>query len=429
MVNTIKVLLWGKELGALHWLEDQKYASFEYFESFLKSGLDVSPIHLPTQHAKNQIFSFPNLNEETFKGLPGLLSDVLPDDFGNQLINQYLRINNINKEQFTPLDRLLYIGKRGMGALEFEPATNTAQQADIPIEVDALVALTKKVLADREELQLNLQETEHLNELIKVGTSAGGQRAKAVIAYNPSTNEIRSGQTDVPEGFAHYLFKFDGVDDQSLSDPKGFGRIEYAYYLMALDCGIHMMPSQLFEENGRAHFMTQRFDRLPNNEKLHMQTLCSLAHFDYKKPGAYSYEDAFDVMRKLQLPKESAIQLYKRMLFNVVARNQDDHTKNISFVMHKNGQWELSPAYDVTYSYNPTGIWTNSHQMSIHGKRTDFTLEDLLKPGENIGYQDRKQTLKHISNTVANWQSYAAKAGIPKKQAELLEKAFRLEFL
>ena len=429
MVNTIKVLLWGKELGALHWIAEKNYASFEYFESFLKSKLNVSPIHLPTQNAKNHIFSFPNLNEDTFKGLPGLLSDVLPDDFGNQLINQYLRINNINKEQFTPLDRLLYIGKRGMGALEFEPATNTQQQTDIPIEVDALVALTKKVLEDREELQLNLKETEHLNELIKVGTSAGGQRAKAVIAYNATTNEIRSGQTDVPEGFAHYLFKFDGVDDQSLSDPKGFGRIEYAYYLMALDCGIDMMPSQLFEENGRAHFMTQRFDRLPNNEKLHMQTLCSLAHFDYKKPGAYSYEDAFDIMRQLQLPKESAIQLYKRMLFNVIARNQDDHTKNISFLMHKNGEWKLSPAYDVTYSYNPTGIWTNSHQMAINGKRSNFTLEDLLKVGENIGYQQRKQTITQISTIVSNWQGYAAKAGIPSKQAMLLQKAFRLEFL
>ncbi len=426
MVDVIKITLWGDELGALSWDSERNFGSFEFFSSFLDQNLDVSPIHMPIASSVKKIYSFPNLNQDTYKGLPGMLSDVLPDDFGNRLIDQWLVLNNIPKSEFTPLDRLCYIGTRGMGALEFQPAKNIGKAQTTTLEVDKLAQLAEKILNTRETLHLNLSDTEHLNELIKVGTSAGGQRAKAIIAYNPDTNEIRSGQTKAPKGFDHYIFKFDGVNDASLSDPQGYGRIEYAYYLMAIDCGIDMENSILFEEHDRAHFMTKRFDRINGSQKVHMQTLCSLAHFDYKSPGAYSYENALDIMRQLRLPHTDAVQLYKRMLFNVMARNQDDHTKNISFLMNKQGQWRLSPAYDITYSYNPVGIWTSMHQMSINGKRDDFTLQDLMTVGEKISFKHSKEAIQQILNVLSNWSYYAQKAGIPNSQADRLQKAFRL---
>ncbi|MDY8136169.1 type II toxin-antitoxin system HipA family toxin [Aquimarina sp. 2201CG5-10] len=426
MVDVIKITLWNEELGALIWDKNRNFGSFEFFPEFLKKGLDVSPVHMPIQNAARKIYSFPNLNENTYRGLPGMLSDVLPDDFGNRLIDQWLILNDIPKSEFTPLDRLCYIGSRGMGALEFQPAKDVGEPGTTQLEVDQLAQLAEKVLNTREKLELNLSETEHLNELIKVGTSAGGQRAKAIIAYNADTNEIRSGQTVAPEGFEYYIFKFDGVQEASLGDPQGYGRIEYAYYLMAIDAGIEMEKSRLFEENGRGHFMTRRFDRIGNHEKVHMQTLCSLAHFDYKSPGAYSYENAFEVMRQLRLPHTDAIQLYKRMLFNIIARNQDDHTKNISFLMNKAGVWKLSPAYDITYSYNPSGIWTSLHQMSANGKRDEFTMKDLLKVGEKISYKNRKEAIQKIKEVISNWHRYAEKAGIPKEQASKLQKAFRM---
>ncbi len=428
MVDVIKIALWGHELGALSWDKERNFASFEFFESFLNKNLDVSPIHMPIRSSARKIYSFPNLNQDTYKGLPGMLSDVLPDDFGNRLIDQWLVLNNIPKSEFTPLDRLCYIGTRGMGALEFQPAKQVGHKQTTALEVDKLAQLAEKILNTRERLQLNLSETEHLNELIKVGTSAGGQRAKAIIAYNPKSNEIRSGQSKAPKGFEHYIFKFDGVNDASLGDPMGYGRIEYAYYLMALDCGIEMEKSILFEEHNRAHFMTKRFDRVGDNQKVHMQTLCSLAHFDYKSPGAYSYENAFEIMRQLRLPHSDAIALYKRMLFNIIARNQDDHTKNISFLMDKRGEWKLSPAYDVTYSYNPTGIWTSIHQMSANGKRDNFTTKDLIEVGEKISYKNHKESMKKITEVVSNWKHYSNLAGIPERQADKLARAFRLDF-
>jgi serine/threonine-protein kinase HipA len=426
MVDVIKITLWGEELGALSWDSQKNFASFEFFPSFLNKNQDVSPIHMPIRSSAKKIYSFPNLNQDTYRGLPGMLSDVLPDDFGNRLIDQWLALNNIPKSKFTPLDRLCYIGTRGMGALEFQPAKHIGQAQTTTLEVDKLAHLAEKILNTREKLELNLSETEHLNELIKVGTSAGGQRAKAIIAYNSTTNEIRSGQAIAPNGFEHYIFKFDGVNDTTVGDPQGYGRIEYAYYLMALDCGINMEKSLLFEEHDRAHFMTKRFDRHGNNEKIHMQTLCSIAHFDYKSPGAHSYENAFEVMRQLRLPHSDAVQLYKRMVFNVIARNQDDHTKNISFLMDKRGVWRLSPAYDVTYSYNPSGIWTSMHQMSINGKRDDFTLQDLITVGEKISYKNHKEAIQQIIDVVSNWDYYVQKTGIPKSQGNTLAKPFRL---
>ncbi|MEL7269610.1 MAG: HipA domain-containing protein [Bacteroidota bacterium] len=313
-----------------------------------------------------------------------------------------------------------------MGALEFEPARKLGYEQTTELNIASLVELSGKVLRERENLTLNLQETEAMNELIKVGTSAGGQLAKAIISYNSDTGEIRSGQTQAPDGFEHYILKFDGVTNEELGDPQGYGRIEYACYLMAIACGIEMMPSLLLEENGRAHFMTQRFDRIGNGEKLHMQTLCAMAHYDYKKPGVYGYEDAFEIMRRLNLPKAQAIQLFQRMVFNVIARNQDDHTKNISFLMDKTGLWKLSPAYDMTYAYNPSGIWTNSHQMTVQGKRDNITKEDLMAVAQHINYKNGLDDIQHISDTVVNWSIYAEEAGISKLQHQTCAKAFRI---
>ena len=426
MVNVVKIKLWDKEVGALSWDKERQYAYFQYYQDFKQNGWDISPLHMPVT---NKIYSFPQLNRATYSGLPGLLSDVLPDDFGNRLIGQWLEMNNINKADFSPVDRLSYIGKRGMGAMEFEPVHKKYNNLSTPLEVARMVELAASVMDDRKQLSLKLQDDEDLKELIKVGTSAGGQRPKAIIAFNPETLEIRSGQTDVPKGFEHYLFKFDGASNKVLGDPEGYGRIEFAYYNMAVDCGIEMRESKLYEENGRAHFMTKRFDRIANNKKLHMQTLCSLAHFDYQQAGAYSYENAFEVMRQLRLPHSQAIQLYKRMVFNVLARNQDDHTKNISFLMNDKGEWKLSPAYDITYAYNPSGFWTSSHQMTINTKRDNFSLQDLLEVGSRISYKGAREAVEEIAEVIKEWKRYSKVAGIPVRQSKALERSFRQDIL
>ncbi|MHA7830158.1 MAG: type II toxin-antitoxin system HipA family toxin [Flagellimonas sp.] len=426
MVDVIGVTLWGENVGALSWDNDRNLGSFEFQPSFIDKGLDVSPIHMPIAGSNGKIYSFPSLDEQTYKGLPGMISDVLPDDFGNHLIDRWLKLNGIRKSEFSPLDRLAYIGTRGMGALEFEPAKKLGYDQSTELNISSLVELSGKIQQERKNITLNLQETEAMNELIKVGTSAGGQRAKAIIAYNEATHEVRSGQTNVPKGFEHFILKFDGVTNKELGDPQGYGRIEYAYYLMAIDCGIDMMHSELLEENGRAHFMTKRFDRAGQGEKFHMQTLCAVAHFDYRKPGIYGYEDALDVMRELLLPKEQAIQLFRRMVFNVLARNQDDHTKNISFLMDRSGRWQLSPAYDVTYAYNPSGQWTNGHQMTISGKRDNFTRKDLLTIAVQINHRSGNEDIETILRTLNQWEHYCDRAGIPKVQSQNLKKSFRL---
>jgi serine/threonine-protein kinase HipA len=428
MVEVAKILLWGDAVGALSWDKNRNHGSFEFFSEFLNSRLDISPIHMPLANSNGKIYSFPLLNENTFKGLPGLMSDVLPDDFGNRLIDQWLLSNDIDKTNFSPVDRLCYIGKRGMGALEFEPSTHQYSSEASLLDISKLVVLAQNVMNDRNNIQLDLIESDGLAELIKVGTSAGGQRPKAIVAFNEETNEVRSGQSaKLPDGFNHYLFKFDAVSNQELGDPIGFGRIEYAYHKMALDCGIEMTKCKLYEENGRAHFMTRRFDRSGANEKIHMQTLCSLAHFDFKTAGAYSYESVFEVMRKLRLPFTQAEQLYRRMVFNVISRNQDDHTKNISFLMNKQGEWKLSPAYDVTYSFNPQGIWTNQHQMSVNGKRDDFIMQDLIKVGEGISLKKSRQIIEQAMDIVSQWPVYAVQAGIQAEQSRQLYKTFRMK--
>ncbi|MDR1980830.1 MAG: type II toxin-antitoxin system HipA family toxin [Tannerellaceae bacterium] len=425
MVDYANVKLWGKLVGVVSWDPAKQTASFEYAPKFLQSGLEISPIRMPAE--QNRIYSFPELNFETFKGLPGMLADSLPDHFGNTLINRWLAEQGRAPDSYNPIERLLYQGKRGMGALEFEPAEKVVSNAATRIELEGLVEAARIALSDKEKLDTRLQGKESgLLQIMKVGTSAGGARAKAVIAYNEHTREVKSGQLNAPEGFTHWLIKLDGVTNGGLGGPKHFGRIEYAYFKMVTSCGIEMTDCRLLEENGRAHFMTRRFDRIGHHEKLHMQTLCGLTHFDFNMPGAYSYEQLFQTMRTLRLPYAEAEQAYRRMVFNVVARNQDDHTKNISFLMDKDGKWRLSPAYDMAYSYNPKGDYTSLHQMSINGKRDHFTKEDLLNVAQSMHIKKAHEVIEEVVSSVSQWGRVAAEYGVPESDVKRIAATHRL---
>lgn len=419
-IDTAMVKLWGNTVGAVSWLDDRNYAIFEYDRDFLNRGLDVSPImmSLNAASAGDGIFSFASLNKDTYLGLPGLLADVLPDKFGNSIIDAWLARNGRDSSTFSPVERLCYTGRRGMGALEFSPPVMEKYNESVAVEISELVKLAQNVMNERNRLNVQLGETEHENadailDILRVGTSAGGARPKAVIAMNEK-GDVISGQTDAPKGYDYWLLKFDGVTDLELGKPRGYGRIEYTYYLMAEEAGIDMTESRLLEENGRAHFMTKRFDRV-NGNKQHMQSLCGIAHYDFNMAGTYSYEQTFEVMRKLRLSKAEATQQYRRMLFNIVARNQDDHTKNISFLMDKDGRWKLSPAYDVTYSHNPAGKWTNQHQMSVNGKRDNFTREELIETAKSISISRPQDIIDEVILAVDKWITFADQVGVNKK--------------
>lgn len=431
-VDTARVMLWGEPVGAVSWLADRGYGVFEYEPAFLQRGLDISPIHMGLQQARqgDGLFYFSALNRETFLGLPGLLADVLPDKFGNQIIDAWLARQGRDGAGFSPVERLCYTGHRGMGALTFEPLINKGFDKSVPVEMAELVSLAQQVVTQRNQLNITLGEDEQQNadamlDILRVGTSAGGARPKAVIAINEH-GKVISGQGDVPEGFDYWLLKFDGVTDVELGKPKEFGRIEYAYYLMAQAAGIEMSECRLLQENGRAHFMTRRFDRVAG-KRLHMQSLCGLAHFDFNQAGAYSYEQAFAIMRQMRLSKSAAVALYRRIVFNVLARNQDDHTKNISFLMDASGQWHLSPAYDVTYAHNPGGVWTNQHQMSLNGKRDHYALADLQQLGASISLSRTKvkQIIEQVTQAVANWAGYAAEADLSQTVTEEIARFHR----
>jgi serine/threonine-protein kinase HipA len=408
------IQLYGTPIGAVSWDPDRELGVFEYDPDFLGSGIEVSPIAMPLGPGR---FSFPNLSRETFKGLPGLLADSLPDKFGNLLIDQWLARQGRSPESFDPVERLCYLGTRAMGGLEFQP-TLLPESPPETLHLAALVQLANDALASRESLHANLsQPPEALATILRVGTSAGGARAKAVIAWNPVTGEIRSGQVPFAAGFEPWLLKFDGVSanrDKELNDPLGYGRIEYAYHLMARAAGITMSDCRLLEENGRAHFMTRRFDRGLHGEKFHMQSLCAIAHFDFNLAGAYSYEQSFQIARRLDLPQADLTELYRRALFNIIARNQDDHTKNIAFLMDRRGGWRLAPAYDLIYAYNPTGAWTHRHQMTLNAKREDFLTSDLLAAAEaaNIKPPKAKAILRQVLAAVSGWENHAEAAGV-----------------
>lgn len=416
-VDTAIVRLWGEDVGAVSWLDDRAYAVFEYEPDFLKKGLDLSPIHMGLEQARkgDAIFSFPQLNNATFLGLPGMLADSLPDKFGNNIIDAWLARHGRDAKSFSPVERLCYTGKRGMGALEYSPATIDKYDKSVPVEITGLVELAQNIMSHQSRLEVEFSDNDKQNsdaiiDILRVGTSAGGARPKAVIAINDK-GHVMSGQAQAPQGYDYWLLKFDGVTDQELGESNGFGRIEYAYYLMAQAAGINMSPCRLLEENGRAHFLTKRFDRTKGN-KVHMSSLCGMAHYDFNMAGAYSYEQAFQVMRKLRMSKADAIQQYRRMLFNVIARDQDDHTKNIAFTMDRDGEWKLSPAFDVVYSHNPKGEWTNQHQMSLNGKRDGFMLHDLVTIGDSISIPKPREIIDEVVCAVKQWTEFAKKAGV-----------------
>jgi len=430
MKTIAKVNIWNEMVGAVVWDESKGYATFEFEESFIENDLDLAPLRMPISDAKNvrRIFSFPNLNKETYKGLPGLLADSLPDRFGNRLIDVWLAKQGRSSESFNSVERLCYIGKRGMGALEFEPILTPFDQSSSQLELDDLVKLAKKILDERYDFKTNLSKKSEssLLDILRIGTSAGGARAKAIIAHNPITKDVRSGQIDNLENYEYWIIKFDGVNDKKLGDPKGYGRIEYTYYLMAKECEIKMSESKLLFEDNHAHFMTKRFDRIDNN-KLHMQTLCAIAHYDYNYPSSYSYEQAFQVIRQLKLPYENSEQLFLRMVFNIIARNQDDHTKNISFLMDKNGNWSLAPAYDVTFAYDQKNKWMKSHQMSINGKYDDINRTDILALAKNMNIKKANQKIDKVIDVISKWKDFAKAAKVSAEQIKYIQSTLLLK--
>lgn len=435
-VSLAEIRLWGSLVGYVSWNEETELASFEYDKAFIDNApVEISPIKLPK---KRGVYSFPEIAKGTFHGLPGMLADSLPDKFGNALIDVWLSTTGRKSGSLNPVERLCYIGERGMGALEFKPAKYKGRLSDVPIEIEDMVKLASAVLTNRETLKENLKHKdekklkEALTNLLVVGTSAGGARAKCIIAYNQKSGEVRSGQLKTSKDFTYWLLKLDGVSnnrDKELIDSQGFGRIEYAYYLMAKDCGIKMSESLLLEENGRAHFMTKRFDRLEGGEKIHMQSLCAMGHYDFNLAGAYSYEQALEMIRTVVKSDtlEALEQQFRRAIFNIIGRNQDDHTKNIAFLMDRFGNWKLSPAYDMAYSYNPTGEWTSKHQMSLNGKRDDFTMEDLIKFGSKADLKKSQVTkiIKEIENVFSKWTEYAKKAGVFNEHTHSISKSLR----
>ena len=432
MTALAEVKLWGKTIGAVLLQDGDDVASFEYDAAFAQSGIQVAPLVMPLSR---RVHRFPALSRTTFHGLPGLLADSLPDKFGNALIDAWLASRGRQADSFNAIERLCYTGERGMGALELAPATGPAAKQTTGIEVSQMVALASKVLTHRNNLQASFAaqgSADALSDILRVGTSAGGARAKAVIAWNRKTNEVRSGQVKAGKDFEYWLLKFDGVSgnkDKELDDPKGYGLIEYAYYLMALECGIDMSECRLFKEHGRSHFMTRRFDRLAGGEKLHMQSLSALAHYDFNMAGAYSYEQALLVMRQLQLPMQAIEQQFRRMAFNIVARNQDDHVKNIAFLMNKPGEWSLSPAFDMTYSFNPAGAWTASHQMTMNGKRDNFTLDDFNACAKKASMKRGRaaKIVSEVQATVSKWKSFAEQAGLPDGVRQKIQRTLNLK--
>lgn len=425
MIDTARVLLWGRDIGAVSWLPERNMGVFQYTSEFSQSGIEVAPMMMPLRDTP---YEFPSLPIQTFWGLPGLLADSLPDRFGNALIDAWLASQG--RSQFTPVERLCYIGTRGMGALEFKPMLTDENNKQV--DIDALVTLANRVLDERVSLKGKFtgEDEQAIGNILHVGTSAGGARAKAVLAWNPETGEFRSGQLPATEGFSQWLMKFDGVDgnrDKEAADPMGYGRIEFAYYLMARAAGIDMEECRLYEEGGRAHFMTRRFDRPAEGGKLHMQSLGAMLHYDFNMAGAYAYEQAGQLMRQLRLPMLQIEQQVRRTYFNVLARNQDDHVKNIAYLMDRTGQWTLSPAFDVAYSYNPSGDWTHQHQMSVNGKRSDFHVDDLIQFATVIGIKvtKAKQLLGEVSAALNEWPNFAEQAKLPCLTTEKIAEAHR----
>ena len=424
MVDVARVNLYGQPVGTFRWDNNRQLANFEYADSFIGKDLEPSPILMPVRQGR--IYSFSDIGRETFKGLPGMLADSLPDTYGRALFDRWLALTG--RSSGNVVETLCFLGKRCMGALEFEPAMDAPYSPNVRIELDSLVEVASEALSEKEEFGANLEEDKKaaIAEIVRLGTSAGGQRAKAIIAYNPSTGEVRSGQIEAPEGFDYYLIKLDGVSAEAgFRETQNFGRLEYSFYRLVKECGIEMSECSLIEENGRAHFLTKRFDR-QNGEKIHMQTLCGIAHYDYRNPRSYSYEQAFNVMRFLRLPYSQAQEMFRRMVFNVVIRNQDDHTKNISFLMDRRGKWSLSPAYDMGFAYNPKGGWTAQHQMSINGKFDNITRKDLLEFANRNNIKEAAEIIDHIAEVSSHWPHLAKECEVPQPMVDAIASNLKL---
>ncbi len=427
MVDVAEVKIWGELVGAVRWDATRQMASFQYAKKFLAKGYDLSPIRMPISNG-DRIYTFPELRKSegeqvaTFKGLPGLLADALPDRYGNQLINLWLAQNGRPADSMNPVEQLCFIGSRGMGALEFEPSHLSSEKRTFAIEIDSLVEMAQRISSNRADFTTNLHQDEQqaMREILKIGTSAGGARPKAVIAFNPKTGEVRSGQTNAPKGFEQWLLKLDGVSGAQFGSSHGWGRVEYAYFLMARDCGIHMMDCELLEENGRAHFMTKRFDREGNQTKHHVQTFCGIQHYDYNHLYAYSYEQLFQTMRTLRLTYPEAEQMFRRMVFNVLATNYDDHTKNFAFLLKQGGKWELAPAYDICYAYDPNNVWVNQHTLSINGKHRNITEADLMTLAEANSIKKGPRIIAEIREVVRQWRDYAEQVKVPEALADAI---------
>ena len=425
-VRTVKVNLWGTPIGYLHQM-DNGLIGFQYDDKFLSSGIEVSPLRMPLSGGT---YSFPSLPENTFKGLPGMVADSLPDKFGNIVIKKYLESLGRSEDSFSVIERLCYTGKRGMGALEYEPDVDIGRASE-KIDLDALTKLASEILSEKESFHVKHDER-LISQLMQSGSSVGGARAKTLIAWNPETDDIRSGQINAGPGYEYWLLKFDDVknnrDKDVEPDDGEYTKIEYAYYLMACAAGIKMSECRLYQENGRSHFMTKRFDRSgKKGEKLHMQSLCAIAHMDFNAPRVYSYDDAFRVMHDLNLARSDLLQLYKRMIFNDYAKNFDDHTKNIAFLMNKRGVWSLAPAFDMTFSYRKDSIWVSEHQMLINGKSGEITKDDFAAVAERAGIKsaDARLCEEQVSDAVEKWASFAEEAGLSTGKAKRIQKQLK----
>lgn len=417
-VSVITVRLWNRAMGAVALDPRLGYYVFEYAPSFVRQGIEPAPLTMPLSRSRTP-FVFPELPENTFKRLPAMLADALPDDFGNALIDAWMAAKGVGKDGITALDRLAYMGKRGMGALEFKPARGYHRSSSTALELSSLVENARQAVSG--DIGSDPHAFAAISQIVQVGTSAGGARAKAAIAWNPETQEIRAGQFDAPQGFEHWLLKFDGMGkDSELGCSQDYGRIEYAYHLMAVSAGITMNPCRLLMENGRAHFMTRRFDR-QGDEKHHLQTLCAMAHLDFNQKATHDYSQLFHTVLQLKLGPDALEQAFRRMVFNVMAANCDDHTKNISFMLKKNGAWELAPAYDVTFAHNPQGQWTNQHLMSVNGAFRNISRDDILAVADRFAIGQARRVIGEVAEALARWDDFAETAGVGETEKERIK--------
>ncbi|TSA20758.1 MAG: type II toxin-antitoxin system HipA family toxin [Betaproteobacteria bacterium] len=427
-VTAVEVMLWGQRVGALAFDPRVNFYVFEYEPAFVKSGIEIAPLTMPLTHA-GEPFVFTNLPAATFKRLPAAIADALPDDFGNALIDAWMMGKGFNREAIGSLDRLAYMGKRGMGALEFRPMRGPHVASHTAIRLNRLVEGARHAV--RGDFDTDAHSKAALAQIMQVGTSAGGARAKAVIAWNPDTHEIHAGQFDVAPGFEHWLLKFDGIGpDTELGGGADYGRIEYAYHLMAVAAGIQMSPCRLLEEGGRAHFMTRRFDRAITAEgqtvKYHLQSLCAMSHLDYKQRATHTYAQLFMTIAQLKLSEDTKVQAFRRMVFNIMARNCDDHTKNFAFRLKPGEAWELAPAYDITHAYNPQGEWTYQHLMSVNGRFKHINRDDLLRVADRFSVGPAHKVIDQVTHALADWPQFAREAGLHQTRAEQLRADFQL---